>query len=286
MQIIRVFVCAVLFAIAGCSSDGAANDDHMAEQSSALSCSSPTCIGAVSNGTTSLPSENQYFCHPTFMLGAQAHSQSPIMTWGIPAWGGQVGLSASASSPSMAAIPNQPHQGSPRQGLMTLEVQCDKWTNFTPGAGNGYSPEFAKTLNWQGTLTPVPVSDSQLLWDINSVCYLSSLHSLSRTGENAILDVPNNWNWRLNVQGWKGYSATSRCAWLGHVPNWNAVAWLSATPGNPANSGKSVSGHICLVYRVDGDLDSGHWYLNRNTGNWVLEVGGGVSMAQAYCIPY
>lgn len=256
-----------------------------AEQGQLLTCSSNTCRGSVTNGVTSLPSENTYFCHPLMMSGDGAHSQSPIMQWDIPARGAAHGLSPSASSPSMAAIPNAasplPHAGS-----AIIEAQCDRWTNFQAGAGNGYSGQFSKMWTWQGTNAPEFVSATELLWDTNSVCWLNGLNSHSVTGEKSWLDVPNGWNWGLNTQGWKELGSHARCAWLGHAPNWNASRWLLATPGNPHDSGMAVSAGICLPYAVYGNLDDGHWFLKRSSGNWVLEVGGGVTQAQAYCIPY
>jgi hypothetical protein len=251
---------------------------------SALTCSTNTCRGSVTNGTASLPSENTYFCHPIAMSGSGAHSQSPLMKWGVPAWGAQHAVSASSSAPSMTAIPNAAGP-LPHAGQASIEVQCDKWTNFTPGAGNGYSQSWLKNWNWQGTTVPEWVSGSETLWDTNSVCYLDSLGSTYIT-EKSFLTIPNGWNWQLTVEGYKAVSGGARCAWLGEVPAWNSAVWLSASTGAPANSGMSPALGFCLVYRVHGNLDDGGWRLNPTSGSWILEVSGGVDHAQAYCLPY
>lgn len=258
-------------------------EESATTQASNLTCSAPICRGSVTNNFTSLPSENTYFCHPIGMSGSGAHSQAPILQWGVPSYGASHGLSASASSPSMAAIPNAkgplPHSGS-----ASIDVQCDRWTNFTLGAGNGYSPEWMHV--WQSTGLPDFVSASTLLWDTNSICYLNGLGSVSVTGEKSWLDVPNGWNWGLNTSGFGHLTSVARCAWLGHVPNWNGSVWLLAKPGQPHNSGMPTGAGICLPYAVYGNLDDGSWKLNPASGQWVLEASGGISQVQAYCIPY
>jgi hypothetical protein len=276
-----MLLCAVL--AIGCGSVNVAEETE--EQTQLLSCSANTCRGSVTNGSTPLPSENTYLCAPIMMSGSGAHSQSPLMSWGVPAWGAAHSITASASSPSMAAIPNSGHQGSPKQGQAVIETQCDRWTNFTSGATNGYSGTFLKMWNWQGTLTPQYVSDTHLLWDLNSVCWLNSLNSFYY-GERAWLDVPNGWNWNLNVHGYKELGAGARCAWLGSVPDWPNSVWLDATTGAPQDSMIPINSGRCFTYNVEGNLDDGYWIHSRASGTWALEVSGGVTRAWAYCVWY
>lgn len=273
------YILAVLMLI-GCSSSPLA--EPVGEAQDLLSCSSPTCRGGVTNGVASLPSENTYLCHPIMISGSGAHSQSPILTWGVPAWGSSVGVSASQWSPSMSAIPNARAQGM-KQGQAVVEVQCDRWTRFAAGAGNGYSQEFS--FNWNDGNTLQFVSGDAYLWDIQSVCWLSGIGSFSATGEQAWLDVPNEWNWRHNVQGYKTYSSTSRCAWLGRVQDWNQSVWLDTTVANPHDSGMPVDEGTCFFYYLSGNFDDGRAHFTRPNGTWQLVADGDVQ-AKGYCIRY
>jgi hypothetical protein len=266
------------------SCGGIAIDPPTDSETSALTCSAPTCRGSVTNGIASLPSENNYFCHPIMMSGSGAHSQAPNLGWGLPAWGGLAGVWASNSAPSMSAIPNSGHQGSPKQGQMVIEAQCDQWSRFGGNGTHGYSPQWTYSWNHSGIVSWIDTNSGHL-WDINSACYVTSAGSLSFSNELVGMSQPNWWNWQLDMQGFKTYSATARCAWLGR--NLGAVNYLdTAVHGNFADSGLAVGSGICLIYHVEGNLDDGYVNQNRATGTWRLEISGGVTRAKMYCFAY
>lgn len=264
-----MYLAALLVAI-GCSS--AVEVETVAEEAQ------PVITTVVAwNGTANLPSKLTHFCHPTFISGAGAHSQA-IVQWGVPlSNGGIVGGDLNAIS----ALPNNGQ--TPLQGSMLYTVQCNPWSDFHGSGSVGYSPEFALTWNQSATLQAV--SGSVNAWGIDVACHLDYLSGVSAPQERAYLDVVNGNTWRLNASGFRGLSASARCAGLGRVMSYNG-GWLDATPGNDSGGTFATSAGTCLIYHVEGSIDDGSVKLDTTGGVWTLKVTGSVARAKAYCFTY
>jgi hypothetical protein len=233
-----------------------------------------------SNGSITLPSPADYFCHPTKVRGSGAHSQAIMHSWGIPSSGGTWAVSGQ----SAFAIPNDPQN----IGSASMNVQCDRWFLFHGNSSAGMTP--GATLAWPFNGTFTGVSGSANAYYKDSVCWLSRVSSVSHAQEKVwIDDTSNPWVYVLNAQGFNALSTTAACAWLGRPLA--GQQWLTATAASSPfstygsyNSSAAQKG-VCLIMSVDGNLDDGTVEVIPGT-QMRLRVLGGVTKATALCLPY
>ena len=90
--------------------------------------------------------------------------------------------------------------------------------------------------------------------------------------------------WQLQAAGYAALYAEARCAYLGR--NFQAFGWYQATPGHIAVANLAVSAGTCFVHKIVGNLDDGYVRWGRGVFGWQLEVGGGVTEADGYCVRY
>ncbi len=263
-----LLVAVVLFAV-GCSS---ADVEPVAEQAQAA-----TYYDAW-NSFVSLPSLATNLCHPTYIAGGGAHSQSYMLPYNVPECGGLVAINSTTASayPNSCVTPISNQQGS-----MRMKVRCQPLSDF--GTVTQGSTLFSQVWNGTGQLESVSYGQQMLplvpAANRYNACYLSGLGSMSVGNEYSYVNYDSTYAW-LNSEGFKGLSTQGRCSRLGRAGG--PVSQLHAVTGTPAD-GPSVSTHTCLVTKVDGSIDDGGFELTEPAGNWRLSVWGYVTYAGAEC---
>jgi hypothetical protein len=266
--------------------------DLSEDQSEALLTSHP-----VGNGTITMWSGSaglNKFCHPVYMNGAGAHSQSPNFNAGgkglVPWFGGTVSHEDNNGSQFAAAIPNN-GKGTTNAGAMSATYECHNYADF---GGSGWTGQSGVvSLNWSVPPSLQAVSGSQPLWGYNSACWLDGAGHMSVSSEKASLELesrpsdPTGLAWRLDANGFAALSASARCAYYGR--QLSVSSWHTATTGSPSQlSSVTYATGTCFVITIEGSMDDGFANFRHDmSGNrWRLDVGGTVSKARGYCVAY
>lgn len=233
------------------------------------------------NGTANFPSASTIttnLCHPVYVNGEGANSQSNMLPYNVPECGGLVSIDSTTLSayPNSCVVPIANAQGS-----MRMKVRCQPLSDFGPVTTG--STAFSNVFGPTGSLEAISYGQQMLphapTFNTRNVCYLSGFGSMSVGNEYGWISYDSVRPW-LNTQGFRSISTSARCSRLGRPGGHTST--LHATTGTPAN-GPSVSTHTCLVTKVDGSLDDGGFELTEPNGNWQLRVWGLVSYAGADC---
>lgn len=231
------------------------------------------------NSFVNLPSLQTNLCHPVYVNGMGAHSQSFMLPYNVPECGGLVAIGSTTASayPNSCVSPNSAQQGS-----MRMKIRCQPLSDFGPVTLG--STLYQQVWNGTGTLEAVNAGQRMLplapTAGTANACYLSGLGSMSVGNEYSWITYDSTYAW-LNSQGFRGLSTQARCSRLGRAGGISQT--LSAYPGSPA-AGPAVASKTCLVTQVDGSLDDGGFELTETGGNWTLSVlGTDVSYVRADC---
>lgn len=256
MQIIRVFVCAVLLAIAaGCSS---LPSETPAEQSQAA-----YSYHAVQNGSLGLQQNATRFCRMLYMGGVNAHQGSATWANGVAKNGAAFGV----FPPTLSAYPVSTFYGSATAG-----AACNDFADFGFGPSASQSSDTSPYyLLWSTAYGMGPVNGTVNLWYYPSgFCFLNGVNSMSAAAETVHV-YPQGVIWKLGAYGYPVIGGSAKCIFPDraytisgpHAVSSGGVAWGPAS----ANS-------FCAFTKVIGSLDEGWIAITNQSGYWKLEASG------------
>lgn len=271
----------VVCALVGCSSvDGSTSAvESPGEQSQAAT----SYTTPIPYGSRSVPWSTTTFYHATYFGASGGHSQAPN-------WPGSTtpkyGAIFSALPPSISAFPNA-LATPPLQGSALTYARSNSFSefNFGPAASQSSDSEPMRLL-WGTSSGGVGVAQSVNLWAYpQSFCFIDGVQGLSTWAEEVATFVEPG-TWGLYAGGVPVLSVSAKCVYPDRP-------WLYAAQADAyANQQVALEGLLasegeCFISRIQGDLDTGFVMLRNDLwGVWVLQTGGGVEHAQAYCIKY
>lgn len=234
-----------------------------------------TNVSAI-DGTASLPSPSQYFCHPTRFVASRGHSQSVVYQWGVA----DTGAGFQGDYNTINAYTNGNANSDPNAHARQ-DVQCDSWSNF--GGNLAYARMVGEYgLVWSSNGMFSFVEGTKTAYYSDSVCWLAGLASLSNTGETAELDVTSNPGlYTLKASGFRALSATARCAALGRPIG--ATHWLTSTVASSGLSTLTPAQGVCLIMSFKDNLDDAQIRITtHSSGVMMLQVTSGTGKAMCF----